>query len=259
MTQGLAVFVLGFGQELAGACHMHAHDLLEIVYYGRGRGRVRTGQGDEFPFGKDTVLMHPAGVAHDQYSEQASIDYCLLLDVRRFSPVAGLGRSVCPGILQEPRLRLEVTALCALRRARDTRQQYLCDLRVSALLLELLCAGDADAQRPQGVAEALAGAKRFMEENFDRIQSIGEVARRTGMGQDYFRHQFVRLSGIAPKNFLTQLRIEHSKELLARTPLPQKVIAGQCGFDNIRYLSTRFRHYCGMSPGEYRRRARGEA
>lgn len=62
--------------------------------------------------------------------------------------------------------------------------------------------------------------------------------------------------GMTPTEFLTDRRIRHAATLLRATPVPIADIAQRCGFSSQSYFSRRFRHVEGMSPREFRERAR---
>lgn len=272
----LARFRLGFSHEALSSCHMHDHDCVEIVYYSAGSGSVRNGGGRVFPFRRHTVLIHSPWVMHDQMNRQPGIDNCVLIDPAVMNEPPRLNGTLFIDRLASTRLRQEIISLTRLKTVRNPAHQRICDLRATALLLELaalatpagaIAAGNAgaadtaEAEETEEVALAegldpaaarLAQAYRYMQDHFDIIDSVGEIAQKCGLGEDYFRHCFTRRYGQPPRDFLLALRLEHAKRLLRQTPLPQKAIAAQCGFGNIRYFNTRFRHYCGLTPGDYR-------
>ena len=52
--------------------------------------------------------------------------------------------------------------------------------------------------------------------------------------------------------YVTQYRIEKSKELLKDTRLPLSDIPGMVGFEEQSYFTRVFRSIVGLSPGKYR-------
>ena len=55
---------------------------------------------------------------------------------------------------------------------------------------------------------------------------------------------FQELTGKKPLDFLTELRINHSKELLTHTNSPLRDIASQVGFSDEYYFNRRFEAVC---------------
>lgn len=257
----LASFRLGFSHAAPKVCAMHTHDCFatEIVYYENGAGEVHAlppgetdpTHADVFLFQKASVLIHPPLAPHDQRNRVPGRDHCLHLDTRAL-PEHPAGTLFIPR-LTDARLRQEILTLTRIRTCAAPARQRVCDLRVTALFCEL-CALARTARSPTlRAADRLEEARLYLHENFDVIGNLSEVAQQFSFSPDYFRHLFARAYGQPPKDYLLQLRLEHARTLLRQTPLPQKEIAALCGFGNIRYFNTRFRHYLGVSPGQLRK------
>ncbi|MFQ7041188.1 MAG: helix-turn-helix transcriptional regulator, partial [Barnesiella sp.] len=58
--------------------------------------------------------------------------------------------------------------------------------------------------------------------------------------------------------YIQELRIMHSKELLANTMMNIKEIALDCGFETSQYFCTVFRKKIGSTPAEYREFVQGK-
>ncbi len=100
-------------------------------------------------------------------------------------------------------------------------------------------------------------SKRLMEELFRQDTAPREIARQLGMGYSNFRKQFRLYTGLSPGQYLIQLRIREAKSLLYNTHLPVKAIAEESGFNSSYYFVRLFRSKVGMTPGEFRQKARG--
>ncbi len=96
-----------------------------------------------------------------------------------------------------------------------------------------------------------------MQEHFASIACVAEVARHTGVSEDYLRHLFQRLEGISMTQYLARLRLDRAKDLLRHSRLSLKEIASQCGFKTDRYFCTRFLAYTGLSPLAFRKQPVG--
>ncbi|WP_227793469.1 helix-turn-helix domain-containing protein [Paenibacillus guangzhouensis] len=84
--------------------------------------------------------------------------------------------------------------------------------------------------------------------------SIGDMARRASLSPSRFSAVFKEQFGMAPHQYLLNMRVEHAKELLEVTTLSQEEIASYCGFANIHHFSKVFRKRTGRSPGGWRQK-----
>jgi AraC-like DNA-binding protein len=60
--------------------------------------------------------------------------------------------------------------------------------------------------------------------------------------------------GRTPYEYLTDLRLDHAKELLRATDQPVGRVAEDVGLENVSYFIKRFRLQEGVTPAVYRKR-----
>jgi AraC family transcriptional regulator len=92
--------------------------------------------------------------------------------------------------------------------------------------------------------------------NLDQDPTLSELAAVAGLSPVYFARQFKRATGLAPHRFLTRVRVDHAKRLLAGTDQPIASIALDCGFCHQEHLTRVFRKLCGTTPAAYRNNVR---
>lgn len=80
------------------------------------------------------------------------------------------------------------------------------------------------------------------------------MAAQVYLNPDYFSRAFKEEMGLTFVNYLTDLRMQHSVQLLENTALRVQNIAQSVGYANVSYFSTLFKKKYGMSPYEYRRK-----
>ncbi len=102
-------------------------------------------------------------------------------------------------------------------------------------------------------ARAMHRAKVIMTERFGQKIGPADVAGAIGMGYSKFRRLFKEYTGYAPLQYLQELRLQRSKQLLASTNLGLKEIADLVGYDNADYFSTAFKKKNHISPTNYRK------
>lgn len=84
---------------------------------------------------------------------------------------------------------------------------------------------------------------------------LGSLADMMGFSEGHFARIFRKEFGMTFVQYLTECRIQRSKELLADTCVPIEQIAYQVGLNSYSYFCTSFKRSCGISPGAFRARA----
>ncbi len=107
-----------------------------------------------------------------------------------------------------------------------------------------------------GAGRHIGRAKVIIQENLSSIKPE-QIARKLNMSYSLFRKTFKEYTGFAPSQYILELKIGSSKEMLSATDRSIKEIAFQLGFDNQDYFSTAFRKKTGMTPIQYRKFTRG--
>lgn len=96
-------------------------------------------------------------------------------------------------------------------------------------------------------------ARMLMRENSMQHISAEAIAGQLNISYSWFRRFFRKYTGMAPGQYLAQLRIRHACELLEQTNLPVQTIAEQLHFESSGYFSVYFKRQTGLSPLEYRK------
>ncbi|MDH6342409.1 AraC-like DNA-binding protein [Parabacteroides sp. PFB2-12] len=95
-------------------------------------------------------------------------------------------------------------------------------------------------------------AKLLIRESFQQNITPEQVAREINISYSWFRRLFKDYTGFSPAQYIIELRIQKSKELLTNTALTNKEIAFESGFDNADYFCTVFKRKTGLTPHQYR-------
>lgn len=99
----------------------------------------------------------------------------------------------------------------------------------------------------------ISRAEKYVADNFcDPNISLISVARHVGLSAAHFSTVFSQSMGRSFINYLTAMRIEKAKELLAHTGMRLSAIAMEIGYNEPNYFSHVFRKVEGMTPKEYR-------
>lgn len=104
------------------------------------------------------------------------------------------------------------------------------------------------------VKELVDTAVKFIDNNFERDISLGDIAKYVFLSPSYFARVFKEQTGMSPKNYVLKTRIERSKELLAETGWKISDIALSVGFSTQQRFNEIFKKYTGLTPMEYRKK-----
>jgi AraC-like DNA-binding protein len=97
-------------------------------------------------------------------------------------------------------------------------------------------------------------ARLILNENLHSGISQKELASSVGLGYSLFRKKFKEYTGVAPNQYLINLRINKAKDLLLTTNKPLKEIALVLGFESTDYFYRLFRKKTGLTPSYFRDR-----
>ncbi len=96
-------------------------------------------------------------------------------------------------------------------------------------------------------------ARIIFRTNIDQKINIENIANELCVSYAWFRKAFKSYTGIAPNQYLIQLKIEKAKMLLSNRSKSIKEIALSLNFESAFYFSKLFKEKTGASPDMYRK------
>jgi AraC-like DNA-binding protein len=96
----------------------------------------------------------------------------------------------------------------------------------------------------------------YLAENFHREISLASAAKVAALGPTSFSRWFKHATSKSFVECVTELRLGQAYRLLTETGKNVTEIAFDCGFNSVSHFIHRFQQLRGMSPNEFRRRAR---
>lgn len=112
--------------------------------------------------------------------------------------------------------------------------------------------GSFDASDEVDTTHRVRKAGQWARENFTRAISVAQVAEVAGMSERNFLRHFKIDTGMSPSEYLMNVRLEMTCDLLEKTTLPVDKIARRCGLGSGEGLSRIFRRRLFLTPTEYR-------
>lgn len=93
---------------------------------------------------------------------------------------------------------------------------------------------------------------QFVEENYMHNITLHDAASLVHLNDYYFAHFFKKHTGLSFGKYLTKIRLEKAKKLIAASDKPLTKIAMECGFCSVKMLDRAFKNTEGCSPSEYK-------
>ncbi len=95
-------------------------------------------------------------------------------------------------------------------------------------------------------------AMKYIEAHYNENISMDDVAKYVSISYHYFSKMFKQQTGKSFTDYLTDLRIEKSIEMLEKTQKSIKDISLELGYNDSNYFCKIFKKITGLTPTEYR-------
>ena len=96
--------------------------------------------------------------------------------------------------------------------------------------------------------------KRVLQTDFSKQLTLTSLAALYGKNEKYLGRLFLAETGMTFKQYLTEIRLKHARDLLLVSGASILDIALDCGFGSVSYFNRLFRQRYQMTPSEYRKR-----
>jgi AraC-like DNA-binding protein len=128
--------------------------------------------------------------------------------------------------------------------------------RLLAILFKGVSAKFGDSEESLKIPERIYRCLARLNLDYDQPLNIPQLAGLAGVSISHFFRLFKEAVGMSPNHWLRQERINQAKQRLLVTDEPIARVAEQTGYCDQFYFSHAFKQITGISPSEYRRRAR---
>ncbi|MBO9600261.1 MAG: helix-turn-helix domain-containing protein, partial [Cohnella sp.] len=113
----------------------------------------------------------------------------------------------------------------------------------------------ANPDRSRSTMQAIAD---YVEQYIHEELSLQDISNRFYLSREYISRKFKQEMNENLTDYITRVRVERAKRLLADTPLKISIIAERVGFQDEKYFSKVFKKWTDHSPNEYRKLAFGD-
>lgn len=229
-----------------------------LIYTHSGSSMVRFGK-EERHAGAGTVYMYEPG--QEQYYGQIKNVYaqCYWIcfsghGVRQFLQQLNLNVTDVMDIgVNKSMAAIFDTIIHEIIKKTDYYESYTAIL-IQQLMYKIAILKKTDANRKilKG-NENILDSMNFINMNYDKKIIIKDLAKESNLCVSRYIQIFKEMTGLTPKEYLMNVRIEKACEFLSYTNLGIKEIALSIGFDDQMYFSRVFKKYKGLNPSEYRK------
>ncbi|WP_343223625.1 ABC transporter substrate-binding protein [Paenibacillus oenotherae] len=120
-------------------------------------------------------------------------------------------------------------------------------------LLGFLIEQNHHSEHAFNVTQSVESTIQYMQNNYMENITVKQLAQLANVPYWQYSTVFRELTGKKPLNYLNELRINRSKDLLAESSYQLREIACQVGFADEYYFNRRFRQTTGLTPKQYAR------
>jgi len=128
----------------------------------------------------------------------------------------------------------------------------LCGLYAAELFILISRCAKKEVAGPRLRSREVEDAVRYFHHHFGESISVQDYAKEIGVTPCWFIRNFKAHTGHTPQAYLTGIRLNAAKELLATSLFNIGEIAALTGYPNQLYFSRLFKKQEGMTPSEYR-------
>ncbi|MCR4647924.1 MAG: AraC family transcriptional regulator [Lachnospiraceae bacterium] len=113
--------------------------------------------------------------------------------------------------------------------------------------------------REQETNDDFANIVKFLNEHINENISLDRLTKEFSINRNKLNELFLSETSLTCLNYLTKIRIDLAKIMLANTEITVSEVAQRVGYPDSNYFARTFKKQTGSSPTEYRRNGRNNA
>lgn len=252
---------------------LHCHSYYELFYLAAGNCRMFLDHSIYYVVPGDVVLIEPKRLHRTVYEASPvteRVAVCFSGKVLREmevlcgeAAVRDAASTFKTGVLPEHIPYVE--ELFRRMEAEEARKDGYSELLKSAYLMELLAflernrrAAPDLPQKLNETEEAIQKAAGYMYYHYSEPLTLEKMADMVHMSPTYFSKKFRRVAGLGFKEYLSHIRVEAAARRLLEGGETVTEVAMACGYSDGNYFGDAFRKAKGLSPNQYRKKARNQ-
>ncbi len=261
--------------DISWSMELSRHDFFEMVYIKKGNAVFEIAQKPIYIGPNDIIVIKPNQYHKLTVESEAGCEFIVLsfgFTMRKHTelskvPLEGFinfvsgqetGEFIRLKVSQKNDIIVLLNKIIVERKSKDLGSEFLNSLMVLELFVLISRAlkmewEDSIKLKSPKVKELIEISVKYIDNNFERTISLGDIAHYVFLSPSYFAKAFKNEMGISPINYLLRKRIERAKELLIETDTKICNIALGIGFSNQQRFSELFKKYTCTTPMQYRK------
>ncbi|MBR6221455.1 MAG: helix-turn-helix domain-containing protein [Clostridia bacterium] len=245
----------------------HCHSAVEIIMPVKGEVIYTVAEDSVYRVQSNEVLIVPPNWVHSLIMHEGSARYLLLFEPDNIFNMRDM--QLVEGMLKSPiyltgqsesqeSIRQLLTQVVGCYERREFLWNSLCYSYLLQMYARLgqfnmtreLRRYDAKSQRID--PEIVDSARLYIDQNYMRDITLGDVSEFTGFSRCYFSRVFKQQLGQSFSEYLRHKRISMAEELLIHSRQPIQEIAMSAGFGSVATFNRVFRDTKNCTPSRYR-------
>jgi AraC-like DNA-binding protein len=139
---------------------------------------------------------------------------------------------------------------------KESEKEIMIQLHLAQLLIQIARMVDEEKEKKSEQQQANVYVKKtieYLHHNYDRDIQVKDISQMVNLHPGYLHRVFKKQTGLTVMEYLTTLRMEKAKMLLADTDIPIVEISYYIGINSRQYFSLLFKKHTNTTPAEYRK------
>lgn len=240
---------------------MHLHPQTEIFYVLSGELRVTVRGESRILRAGSLAAIFPNQIHSYTYTGEANRSALIICDLSlagAFSETLLQWHPKDPFVMPDmlhPNVEFALREL--IEENNNGNDRAVCSALMQLILSRILPQLSLHRNRSSDYQELTYQIAQYVSEHYREPLTLDMLARNLGISRFHLSHVFSEKIGQHFSTYLSSIRADRARALLAGTELSVTEIAAEAGFESQRTFFRAFREQCGMTPLEYRRYARG--
>lgn len=241
----------------------HWHEHYELNYVVSGKTTIKLNQ-EELTARKGDLIIANSNVLHEGICDGTAMETVVVIfAMEDFSnELAEKNIIFAPLIQQDPEIGRIMMQIYEENKKQEPGYRLACKGALFQLVtylvrnyaLEML--SDSDSSKRRKKLDRLNTVNRYIASHYTESISNRQLAELIHVSEDRFNHLFKEGMGMAPLQYINELRLKKAMRLLKKGELTATEVASIVGFTDYNHFGRMFRRYFGCTPTEVKENSR---
>ncbi|HBF38910.1 MAG TPA: AraC family transcriptional regulator [Firmicutes bacterium] len=259
-TDYLKIFYYDFSQKFSGIYKSYEYNRLCTII--EGEKHLTVNKNDQFTYNQNQFLLLPPD---SQVHMTIDVPTRALVFELNNDLIKNVSEKICMQyeidgeLLAKDRLFVEkdtleikesLTKFTSTIAKSDKNIDFLLDLYAQELVYNLIQIKGAYQVLNLEFDHPIYQAVKYMKDHYMQPISINQISSELKMSEAKFCQYFKKITGVAPKEYLTNLKLSKAKDMIKFTNVTE--VALDLGYENISHFIALFKNKYGITPKQYK-------